>query len=125
LDDACGSHPDGDARDPRSEDLSIHDRTRRKFYADVGGGCTALRTRDSKTWVECTFGVTAELRAAIRANPNDREPRLVYADWLIEQGDPRGEWIALHAAEGEQAGMPGARCGRSIAGSGACRRGAW
>ncbi|HEU0034605.1 MAG TPA: TIGR02996 domain-containing protein [Kofleriaceae bacterium] len=35
------------------------------------------------------------LLAAIRANPADDKPRLVYADWLQERGDPRGELIAL------------------------------
>jgi uncharacterized protein (TIGR02996 family) len=28
-------------------------------------------------------------------HPNDDSPRLVYADWLEEQGDPRGEFIRL------------------------------
>lgn len=33
--------------------------------------------------------------AAIRAAPDDDAPRLVYADWLLERGDPRGELIIL------------------------------
>ncbi len=32
---------------------------------------------------------------AILANPGDDGARLVYADWLQERGDPRGEFIAL------------------------------
>src|SRR4051794_22570375 len=32
---------------------------------------------------------------AILANPDDVVPRLVYADWLEERGDPRGEFIRL------------------------------
>jgi uncharacterized protein (TIGR02996 family) len=32
---------------------------------------------------------------AILDNPDDDTPRLVYADWLEEQGDPRGEFIRL------------------------------
>ncbi|MCA9070119.1 MAG: TIGR02996 domain-containing protein [Planctomycetaceae bacterium] len=32
---------------------------------------------------------------AIQANPGDEIPRLVYADWLDEQGDPRGELIRI------------------------------
>lgn len=32
---------------------------------------------------------------AIVASPNDDAPRLVYADWLEEQGDPRAEFIRL------------------------------
>lgn len=31
----------------------------------------------------------------IIANPHDDIPRLVYADWLEERGDPRGEFIRL------------------------------
>jgi uncharacterized protein (TIGR02996 family) len=35
---------------------------------------------------------------AIKANPRDDVPRLVYADWLEERGDPRGDFIRLHLA---------------------------
>lgn len=31
----------------------------------------------------------------IREHPEDDAPRLVYADWLDEQGDPRGEFIRI------------------------------
>lgn len=33
--------------------------------------------------------------AAIRSRPDDDAPRLIYADWLEEQGDVRGELIRL------------------------------
>ena len=37
--------------------------------------------------------------AAIQADPDDESAYLVYADWLQEQGDPRGELVAIqHAA---------------------------
>ena len=36
-----------------------------------------------------------ELEKAIVANPSDREAYTVLADWLQEQGDPRGELISL------------------------------
>ena len=40
------------------------------------------------------------LLAAIRANPADDLPRLVYADWLDEHGDPdRAEFIRLQIAD--------------------------
>lgn len=39
------------------------------------------------------------LLADIYANPADDGPRLVYADWLQERGDPRGEFIALQCAK--------------------------
>src|SRR5687768_14455004 len=38
-----------------------------------------------------------DLEARIHANPDDREAYLVYADWLTEQGDPRGELITVQA----------------------------
>src|SRR5207237_10621860 len=37
------------------------------------------------------------LRAALDA-PDDDAPRLIYADWLQQRGDPRGEFIALQLA---------------------------
>lgn len=37
----------------------------------------------------------AGLLADVYANPDDDAPRLVYADWLLERGDPRGEFITL------------------------------
>lgn len=36
------------------------------------------------------------LEAHCRASPDDPAPWAVYADWLIEHGDPRGEIAALH-----------------------------
>jgi uncharacterized protein (TIGR02996 family) len=36
--------------------------------------------------------------AAIVAAPDDDAPRLVYADWLTERGDPRGEFIQVQIA---------------------------
>jgi uncharacterized protein (TIGR02996 family) len=32
---------------------------------------------------------------AIRASPHDDAPRLIYADWLTAQGDPRGEFVSI------------------------------
>ncbi|HEX4422037.1 MAG TPA: TIGR02996 domain-containing protein [Kofleriaceae bacterium] len=40
----------------------------------------------------------AALEAAIVADPNDTEAYAVYADWLQQQGDPRGELITLSLA---------------------------
>jgi uncharacterized protein (TIGR02996 family) len=36
-----------------------------------------------------------ELAAAIRATPDDPAPYLVYADWLSDRGDPRGQLITI------------------------------
>jgi uncharacterized protein (TIGR02996 family) len=38
------------------------------------------------------------LLAAVLADPDDDGPRLVYADWLTAQGDPRGEFITVQCA---------------------------
>ncbi|MFT3713384.1 MAG: TIGR02996 domain-containing protein [Archangium sp.] len=38
------------------------------------------------------------LLAAVYANPDDLSLRAVYADWLTEHGDPRGEFISLQLA---------------------------
>src|SRR6266702_3050247 len=37
------------------------------------------------------------LQAIIEA-PDDDTPRLIYADWLEERGDPRGEFIRVQCA---------------------------
>ena len=39
--------------------------------------------------------VEARLLADVLASPADDAPRLVYADWLTEHGDPRGEFIQI------------------------------
>lgn len=41
----------------------------------------------------------AELLAAIAAAPSDAGPREVYADWLLREGDERGELLALELAD--------------------------
>ncbi len=40
----------------------------------------------------------AVLLEAVLAHPDDDAPRLVYSDWLADQGDPRGELIAVQCA---------------------------
>lgn len=42
------------------------------------------------------------LESAIAASPDDPAPYGVYADWLIEQGHPFGEFIALQLARAER-----------------------
>ncbi|GEM_PF-3205956 len=51
------------------------------FTAEAPAGPPTLSSRD---WL-----------AEIRAKPDDDTPRLIYADWLSEQGDARGELIAV------------------------------
>ena len=56
---------------------------------------------------------------AVQANPDDDAPRLVYADWLDERGDRRGEFLRLEIARhraGRDADHLGAPLHRSRAG---------
>ena len=39
--------------------------------------------------------MTRELLDEVLGHPDDDVPRRVYADWLSERGDPRGELIAV------------------------------
>ena len=42
--------------------------------------------------------IEPELVAHIVAAPDEDGPRLVYADWLSDRGDPRGELIVVQCA---------------------------
>ncbi|MDP1919939.1 MAG: TIGR02996 domain-containing protein [Myxococcales bacterium] len=44
--------------------------------------------------------------AAIVAHPDDDTPRAVFADWLTERRDPRGEFIALQLARTQRKATP-------------------
>jgi uncharacterized protein (TIGR02996 family) len=48
------------------------------------------------------FGIQTRLSLihGILSEPGEEAPRLVYADWLEEQGDPLGELVRLHLAMG-------------------------
>jgi len=50
----------------------------------------------------------AELEALIAADPEAREPYLVYADWLSARGDPRGELITIQHELSKSPGSGGA-----------------
>lgn len=54
----------------------------------------------------------AELFAMILAAPEDDTPRLVYADWLSERGDPLGEFIHVQLLLGDTMGAAGKRVPR-------------
>jgi uncharacterized protein (TIGR02996 family) len=43
------------------------------------------------------LAVNDELEALIRARPDDPAPYLVYADWLLQRGDPRGNLITVQS----------------------------
>ena len=65
-----------------------------KGYRIVGGKAPAKKKPTTKPSAS-----NAQLEAAIAEDPDDVQRWLVYADWLQEAGDPRGELIALHAAK--------------------------
>jgi uncharacterized protein (TIGR02996 family) len=53
-----------------------------------------------RRFLYCNYDVTtnddeAALISTIREHPGDPTPRLVYADWLEERGDPRAEYLRL------------------------------
>src|SRR5438270_1506512 len=51
---------------------------------------------------------------AVCADPDDDGPRLLYADWLDERGDPRGEFIRVQCAR-ERLAPAGIDAGRFAA----------
>lgn len=52
--------------------------------------------------VEAVATRNAEMERAIRQQPEDEEPWLVYGDWLQAHGDPRGELVAIQSAQRER-----------------------
>ena len=45
--------------------------------------------------------VETDLLAAIAAEPDAIEPRLIYGDWLQARNDPRGEWFEYKYTRGD------------------------
>jgi uncharacterized protein (TIGR02996 family) len=68
-------------------------RVRRALATLAAGEPVRLEQLEVKR--EPTAPAGAELLQAIFASPSSDEPRKVYADWLMQRGDPRGELIAL------------------------------
>lgn len=61
-------------------------------------GTAASADRRPQRVVSARTNAGAELLAAIRADPADDAARHVYADVLVEKGDPRGEFIVMQLA---------------------------
>jgi len=103
----CDDHPDPQRILSRL-DPAIR-RTQAQLAGDQLGGdlwrggadaafYRVLRPRErprSAGLVRSGMTVEAELIDAIVAAPDDDAPRLIYADWLMQRGDPRGELMAL------------------------------
>lgn len=83
-----------DATNAEAEAKRMIERQLRRAYAFVGTKKGELEKKSavSKTKRE------GDLEARIREAPGDTARWLVYADWLSEQGDPRGELIVVQEA---------------------------
>jgi uncharacterized protein (TIGR02996 family) len=66
--------------------------------ADDVAACAAIVAALGPAPVDDGSRIEAELVAAVLAAVDDDAPRAVYADWLQQNGDPRGELVALQLA---------------------------
>jgi uncharacterized protein (TIGR02996 family) len=93
----------GSAADAQKEADKLVTEKTKKGYVEVGGGGggpTPSKATKGGKGGDAGSGIkrdarNPELEAAIIADPSDRDAYTVYADWLMEQGDPRGELITL------------------------------
>ncbi|MGE3804078.1 MAG: WGR domain-containing protein [Gemmataceae bacterium] len=94
-------------------------QTQSKTFADDAKARAAhdklIAEKVGKGYVEKTAGKAAApptakvLENAILANPDDLGARAAYADWLLEQGNPRGEFIQVQLALEDEAMSPARR----------------
>lgn len=63
-----------------------------------------VRVRGNEPRAPIAVVDASDLEAVAMADPDNREARLIYADWLQGQGDPRGELIAVQLALGTASG---------------------
>ncbi len=54
--------------------------------------------RQHREKIQMPMTLDESFLAAILADPSDETPRLIYADWLEERGDSRGEFIRIQCA---------------------------
>ena len=93
-----------DAEAKKEYDKLIAEKVK-KGYQPAGGG-NGAEAKHAKPRPKATGEVVTgpndarnpELEAALIADPGDRQAWAVFADWLQEQGDPRGELISLQLA---------------------------
>ena len=73
--------------------LSIYDG-RLVMIEDIDTRTGRVVETEFTSHLEQLFGSQeAAFLRAIRADPDDAAPRLIFADWLDEQDDPRGKWL--------------------------------
>lgn len=94
--------------------LLLHDAEHDNEHPDI----TALRAVAKKPAIvkarqpqPTHVAPNAVMIAAILGAPDDDGPRLVYADWLTERGDPRGEFIQVQCTLGHSLHGAGGRRG--------------
>ncbi len=101
-----GPHEDGQLQAPEVERLL---RRHAKLAPKLAEAYPRIPSLDAADAAMCARLIAAvpplptetteqELVAAIYRAPDDDAPRMVYADWLQERGDPRGEFITLQLA---------------------------
>ncbi|MEO6771779.1 MAG: WGR domain-containing protein [Kofleriaceae bacterium] len=88
-------------------DKLVAEKTK-KGYAETTAGAAAKPATAPRTSAKRDGQATAdarnpELEKAIVANPTDRDAYAIFADWLQEQGDPRGELISLQLGNRDKA----------------------
>lgn len=79
----------GNAKDTDASTSKAGAKDKPAAKASRAGASAPAKPKAKNAKQEATF------LADILATPADDAPRLVYADWLIEHGDPRGELIQL------------------------------
>jgi uncharacterized protein (TIGR02996 family) len=95
-------------------------RAQTKTFADAAKAQAAhdkiVAEKLKEGYVETTAAAAAptpalqeKLEAAIREDPDNPAPFAALADWLIEQGDPRGEFIQVQLALEDQGRSPSER----------------
>ena len=52
-----------------------------------------MRPSNNVNYRPTSSTIPSDFIAEIVADPDSIQPRLVYADWLSENGDPRGDYI--------------------------------
>jgi uncharacterized protein (TIGR02996 family) len=99
----------GSAEEAKKEHDKLVAEKVKKGYKLVGAKTVAPKTAKAGKATKATESSDGgkldarnpELEKAILANPADREAWAVFADWLQEQGDPRGELISLQLGNKE------------------------
>jgi uncharacterized protein (TIGR02996 family) len=86
-----------DARARKEHDKLVAEKLGKGYVeTTVGTGSTSANDRQA-------------FERSLAANPDDRATHAAYADWLTEQGDPRGEFIQVQLALEEEKRGPGER----------------